>query len=115
MSTVMLTGAAGNLGRAVASAFAETGANLVLLDLKRGNLQDSERQLFIATDLLDAGSVQAAVDMAVEAGTTTVVGVMMTGDTEPFQQQKEHVCQVLLIHVRFGFPFLYKARFVFVF
>ena len=66
MSTVMLTGAAGNLGRTVASAFAETGANLVLLDLKRGNLQDSERQLFIATDLLDAGSVQAAVDMAVQ-------------------------------------------------
>ena len=66
MSTVMLTGAAGNLGRTVASAFAETGANLVLLDLKRGNLQDSERQLFIATDLLDAGSVQAAVDKAVQ-------------------------------------------------
>jgi len=62
----MLTGAAGNLGRTVASAFAETGANLVLLDLKRGNLQDSERQLFIATDLLDAGSVQAAVDKAVQ-------------------------------------------------
>ena len=35
MRTVMLTGAAGNLGRAVASAFAETGANLVLLDVKR--------------------------------------------------------------------------------
>ena len=66
MSTVMLTGAAGNLGRAVASAFAETGANLVLLDVKRGALQDSDKQLFIATDLLDAGSVQAAVDKAVQ-------------------------------------------------
>ena len=64
MRTVMLTGAAGNLGRAVASAFAD--ANLVLLDLKRGNLQDSETQLFIATDLLDAQSVQAAVDQAVK-------------------------------------------------
>jgi NAD(P)-dependent dehydrogenase (short-subunit alcohol dehydrogenase family) len=66
MSTVMLTGAAGNLGRAVAAAFAATGANLALLDLKRGNLQDSERQLFVATDLLDAASVQAAVDQALQ-------------------------------------------------
>jgi NAD(P)-dependent dehydrogenase (short-subunit alcohol dehydrogenase family) len=66
MRTVMLTGAAGNLGRAVAGAFAEAGDNLVLLDLKRGALQDSDRQLFIATDLLDAQSVQAAVDKAVQ-------------------------------------------------
>ena len=43
MTTVMLTGAAGNLGRAVAGAFAEAGASLVLLDLKRGALQDDER------------------------------------------------------------------------
>ena len=64
MRTVMLTGAAGNLGRAVASAFAED--NLVLLDLKRGALQDSDRQIFIETNLLDAGSVQAAVDKAVQ-------------------------------------------------
>src|SRR5260221_8968592 len=64
MTTVMLTGAAGNLGRAVAAAFAEAGANLVLLDLK-GNLQESDRQLFVATDLLNAESVQAAVDQAV--------------------------------------------------
>ena len=57
----MLTGAAGNLGRAVAAAFAATGANLALLDLKLGSLQDSERQLALETDLLDAQSVQAAV------------------------------------------------------
>jgi len=66
MDTVMLTGAAGNLGRAVAGAFADTGANLVLLDLKRGSLQDNEKQLFIATDLLDPASVQAAVDKTVQ-------------------------------------------------
>jgi NAD(P)-dependent dehydrogenase (short-subunit alcohol dehydrogenase family) len=66
MRTVMLTGAAGNLGRAVAGAFAGAGDNLVLLDLKRGALQDSERQIFIDTNLLDAQSVQAAVDKAVQ-------------------------------------------------
>jgi NAD(P)-dependent dehydrogenase (short-subunit alcohol dehydrogenase family) len=64
MRTVMLTGAAGNLGRAVANAFAQD--NLVLLDLKRGNLQESERQLVVETDLLDTKSVQLAVDKAVQ-------------------------------------------------
>ena len=64
MRTVMLTGAAGNLGRAVAAAF--TDANLVLLDLKRGSLQDSDKQIFIETDLLNAQSVQGAVDQAMQ-------------------------------------------------
>jgi len=64
MRTVMLTGAAGNLGRAVAAAFGD--ANVVLLDLKRGSLQDTERQMFIAADLLDAQSVQSAVDQTVQ-------------------------------------------------
>src|SRR5882762_4910487 len=64
--TVMLTGAAGNLGRAVASAFDKAGANLALLDLKRGNLQDGERRFFVETDLLEAQSVQAAVAKAVQ-------------------------------------------------
>ncbi|HZE59149.1 MAG TPA: SDR family NAD(P)-dependent oxidoreductase [Burkholderiales bacterium] len=64
MRTVILTGAAGNLGRAVAAAFAD--ANLVLLDLKRGSLQDGDRQMFVETDLLNAQSVQAAVDKAVQ-------------------------------------------------
>ena len=64
MRTVMLTGAAGNLGRAVAAAFAD--ANLVLLDLKRGALQDNDKQIFVETDLLNAQSAQAAVDKAVQ-------------------------------------------------
>jgi NAD(P)-dependent dehydrogenase (short-subunit alcohol dehydrogenase family) len=64
--TVMLTGAAGNLGRAVASAFAAAGDHLVLLDLKPGALPDNDRQLYIAANLLDAQSVQAAVDRAVQ-------------------------------------------------
>ena len=45
MRTVMLTGAAGNLGRAVADAFRELGDNLVLLDVKTG------------TDLMDPKTV----------------------------------------------------------
>jgi NAD(P)-dependent dehydrogenase (short-subunit alcohol dehydrogenase family) len=61
MRTVMITGAAGNLGRALAAAFAATGANLALLDMKRGDLRDGAMQLFIETDLLKAESIQAAV------------------------------------------------------
>ena len=34
-TTVLITGAAGNLGRAVATAFAERGASLVLIDVHR--------------------------------------------------------------------------------
>jgi NAD(P)-dependent dehydrogenase (short-subunit alcohol dehydrogenase family) len=61
--TVMVTGAAGNLGRAVASTFSGLGANLVLLDLKgRGD----EKGLFIPADLLDQKSVDAAVTKAIE-------------------------------------------------
>jgi NAD(P)-dependent dehydrogenase (short-subunit alcohol dehydrogenase family) len=64
--TVMLTGAAGNLGRAVAAAFAAAGANLALLDLKRGNLQDSDRQFFVEADLFAPASVQSAVDKTLQ-------------------------------------------------
>lgn len=60
--TVMVTGAAGNLGRAVADAFSGLGASLVLIDLKG---KGDEEGLFIPTDLLDQKSVAAAVEKAV--------------------------------------------------
>lgn len=63
--SVMITGAAGNLGRAVASAFGTLGANLVLLDRQRGSLKDDGKTLFVQTNLLDAASVRAAVDQAI--------------------------------------------------
>ena len=59
--TVVLTGASGNLGRAVAAAFADAGANLALLDVRPGSIRENARQIFVRTDLLDARSVQAAV------------------------------------------------------
>jgi NAD(P)-dependent dehydrogenase (short-subunit alcohol dehydrogenase family) len=67
----MLTGAAGNLGRAVAGAFADQGANLVLLDRRREQLMEvygaeSAKRLFAAADLLDPAQVDAAVKTACE-------------------------------------------------
>ena len=56
---VIVTGAAGNLGRAVAQAFQELGATLVLLDMKaEGSI--------IPADLRDPASVQQAVDRTLE-------------------------------------------------
>jgi NAD(P)-dependent dehydrogenase (short-subunit alcohol dehydrogenase family) len=68
--TVIVTGAAGNLGKAVANAFADLGANLVVVDLQRDNLQaafgsENDRRLFAPADLLDmaqaAGVARAAL------------------------------------------------------
>jgi NAD(P)-dependent dehydrogenase (short-subunit alcohol dehydrogenase family) len=68
--TVLVTGAAGNLGRVVANAFADRGANLVLVDLRQDALErafgaESERRLFAPTNLLDQGEVDAAVANAI--------------------------------------------------
>jgi NAD(P)-dependent dehydrogenase (short-subunit alcohol dehydrogenase family) len=64
--TVMITGAAGNLGRSVAQAFRAAGANLVLVDRQLAALQaafraEDSRQVFAPADLLDAAAVQAVV------------------------------------------------------
>jgi NAD(P)-dependent dehydrogenase (short-subunit alcohol dehydrogenase family) len=64
--TVMVTGASGNLGRAVAQAFAGLGARLVLLDLKNNDVEQSERRLFLETNLFDPDSVAAVVAKATE-------------------------------------------------
>ena len=68
--TVMITGAAGNLGQAVSAAFAAAGANLVLIDLNEDALQkiatagagDVLRQ---RVDLSNPASIAAAVDAAI--------------------------------------------------
>jgi NAD(P)-dependent dehydrogenase (short-subunit alcohol dehydrogenase family) len=69
--TVLVTGAGGNLGRAVASAFAERGANLVLIDLRRESLERafgaaSEQRLLAPTNLVDQTEVDATVKSALE-------------------------------------------------
>ena len=71
--TVMITGAAGNLGRAVAQHFAGQGARLVLLDVSDAALQAARPEgvpdadvLALAVDLLDRAQVEAAAQQAVE-------------------------------------------------
>ena len=69
--TVLITGAAGNLGRGVAEAFAARGASLVLLDLRLEGLErtygaESARRVFAPANLLDAAEVDGTVAKAVE-------------------------------------------------
>ena len=69
--TVMVTGAAGNLGRVVAAAFAERGARLVLVDRQADLLRTAfgdagAGRLFLPTNLLDSKQVTAGVAAAVE-------------------------------------------------
>jgi NAD(P)-dependent dehydrogenase (short-subunit alcohol dehydrogenase family) len=68
---VIVTGAAGNLGRAVARAFAARGANLFLVDQRRDLLEqafraEDERQAFGATDLLDQSQTDRVAKQAIE-------------------------------------------------
>ena len=70
-STVFITGAAGNLGRAVANAFAQRDANLVLVDVQRTALEkafgtDTDRRLLAATNLLEQAAADATVSKALE-------------------------------------------------
>lgn len=67
--TVLVTGAAGNLGRALAHLLAQRGARLILLGRDGAHLRrvyggDSERQLLQEADLLVQDQVDAAVRAA---------------------------------------------------
>lgn len=69
--TVMITGASGNLGRAVAERFGTAGANLVLVDRERAHLErafgaENGRRLFAPANLLDSAQVESAVASARE-------------------------------------------------
>jgi NAD(P)-dependent dehydrogenase (short-subunit alcohol dehydrogenase family) len=69
--TVLITGAAGNLGRALADVFAARGANLVLVDLRRESLErvfgaENDRRLFAPTNLLAQAEVDATVATAIQ-------------------------------------------------
>lgn len=70
MSTIFITGAAGALGSAVARAFADAGANTVLVGRDATRLAAacgpaSERRMLAVADLRDAASVTAAARDAV--------------------------------------------------
>ena len=67
--TVVITGAAGNLGQALAKGFAGAGANLVLVDLDADRLKsafgaDSEKRSLVSANLLKREEAQRVIDAA---------------------------------------------------
>jgi NAD(P)-dependent dehydrogenase (short-subunit alcohol dehydrogenase family) len=69
--TVLVTGAAGNLGRAVAAAFRAQGAALVLLDRQRATLEQAygsgdDRRMLAEADLFDRRRLEDVVAAAVQ-------------------------------------------------
>jgi len=67
---VVITGAAGNLGRAVAQAFSARGARLALVDLKAQALAaafgaESEQQMFATANLMKAEEADAAAQSVI--------------------------------------------------
>ncbi len=69
--TVLVTGAAGTLGRAVAGHFEALGDNLVVLDRDHDQLRsavgaEGPRRLLLAVDLLDSAQVAGALSAAVD-------------------------------------------------
>jgi NAD(P)-dependent dehydrogenase (short-subunit alcohol dehydrogenase family) len=69
--TVLITGAAGHLGKAVAAHFAAEGARLALLDRQQSTLDtaypDKADKLLLAADLLDGAQTEAAIAVTVES------------------------------------------------
>ena len=68
---VLITGAAGHLGRAVAAHFAEAGERRVLVDVNAQALREAfgesgDDQLLAAADLLQPGGAEGAVRQALE-------------------------------------------------
>src|SRR5574337_1432199 len=101
--TVMITGAAGHLGRAVADAFAADGARLVLVGRKRDALvqtfgDDDATRLIAAADLLDATQVQSAVDAALARfdRIDALCNLRSEEHTSELQSPLNLVCRLLL-------------------
>lgn len=72
-AVVVVTGAAGNLGRAVAQAFAARGAHLALLDRNREGIdatiaacRGQASATAYATNLIEAGAVAATIDAVID-------------------------------------------------
>jgi NAD(P)-dependent dehydrogenase (short-subunit alcohol dehydrogenase family) len=67
---VAVTGGAGTIGRATAEAFRDAGAEVALLDLPGGRLEEAAAEaggLAVACDVTDTGSVEAAFGRVAEA------------------------------------------------
>lgn len=82
--TVLITGAAGGLGSAMADAFRSNGANLVLSDLDPSGLRTCDRTLAMKCDVTDADSVREMVDAGTKRFGPLDVCINNAGISGPF-------------------------------
>ena len=101
---VVITGGAGQLGRAVESAFARTGSRRVVIDVDEAALHaayptESGDRVLISADLTDTESVERAIGVAVDRFGTVDVLCNIAGGFyygEPVHQMKMEVWRHLL-------------------
>ena len=101
---VLVTGAAGGLGRAFVQAFAEAGADVLLADLDRDGMARTAAELTPGADCLayDQGDLASVAALARDAGPVDVLvnnaGILLVKpilDTEP--EEMERVLRVNLL------------------
>jgi len=81
--TVLITGAAGGIGKAAAQVFSKAGANLVLSDLNGNLLENDPRTLALSCDVTDPASVQAMVQTGVDRFRKIDVAINNAGISGP--------------------------------
>ena len=107
--TVFVTGASGGIGRAIALAFADRGANVALAARSDGRyetaelIDDSERALPVETDVTDEASVERAIEETVErfGGLDCLVNnAGIAGPTAPIEEvEREEIERTMAVNV----------------
>jgi NAD(P)-dependent dehydrogenase (short-subunit alcohol dehydrogenase family) len=107
--TVLVTGASGGIGREIALAFAERGANVALAARSDGRhetaelIGDPERALPVETDVTDEGSVKQAIEETVDrfGGLDCLVNnAGIAGPTAPIEEvEREEIERTMAVNV----------------
>ena len=107
--TVFVTGASGGIGREIALAFADRGANVALAARSDGRyetaelIDDSERALPVETDVTDEASVERAIEETVErfGGLDCLVNnAGIAGPTAPIEEvEREEIERTMAVNV----------------
>lgn len=105
---VVVTGAAGGIGRAVVESFLDEGAHVVATDLDVGTFRPSDVLHPLALDVTDAGAVEAVIDTVeatlgpIHAG-VSVAGVLATGLVSETRDEDWHRMFAVNTHGVFHF------------
>ena len=103
--TVVVTGAASGIGKALSLAFAVRGANVVLADVEADALQSvlfeveaaGAHAVALATDVTDEKQVEALADVAWERfGAVHILSLEQSNEAKPGFLQRQSICSTAL-------------------